>query len=745
MFLPGLDHAAIVHHDVLSDAFQLLQARRKIPDELLIGGCEAGISTANMDDFYAWLRILTWTAPGQYRDGDCGGSGRSRSRNGSLSSTSSGKSGSSRAQAVPVTPGNGPGTNLFQITGPAADLAHLPLEATRLNADLVRIYVKLISRFKSCLDGNPDPSNPYTRVYVPYCLQTPLLAQVAIYTSACFLHETGHLDKMVAVTHKGRAIDMLNAQLQGSRRHAFGEDDTRSVPTSDDAITAIIQLVMDEWYWGQTRNLHTHLRGLREMIRLRGGLRNLGMNGLISKLAMVVMHLTAIHSSDLAIALSLEMAPVLQGNSYTRANSGGTSLFDYEDLTQTPFRIAHNTPLVAGQPSFAHCAEPLNIHPTTASILDDMRFLITTVLALPPNPTAKDLQKVQTTAEWIHNRIQLLPEDSPEISDNDNKGIDDIGAVDSAMHVHNDGETLSNKTGIPMERRPSIILSQVEPVYETGSTHNASFLGNSQQHHQPQWQQRQLSASPRSNAGRGHSVSPLRKQPSPTPPGSADSSLLSTSMSANNRSGLPSSEFSSRRGSAQWPQATFGPSAQPSSPEPSLVLDPLYQTVRQTALIYARAVLQRRTFSQVVEPHEFVQLWTATWRVSLTAWKGLLGVFMWVTLSIVASARETPHDLFVKSMLSICTVQMSLESWEVAAGALKAAVRLSTWLGGGREGLESTGSQMKGADSAQSVRAQQPRQYGVSAAGGASGVAGSTTTERLELRDSGATLPGWNS
>ncbi|CAK7200859.1 hypothetical protein SEUCBS139899_003558 [Sporothrix eucalyptigena] len=287
MFLPGLDHAAIVHHDVLSDAFQLLQARRKIPDELLIGGCEAGISTANMDDFYAWLRILTWTAPGQYRDGDCGGSGRSRSRNGSLSSTSSGKSGSSRAQAVPVTPGNGPGTNLFQITGPAADLAHLPLEATRLNADLVRIYVKLISRFKSCLDGNPDPSNPYTRVYVPYCLQTPLLAQVAIYTSACFLHETGHLDKMVAVTHKGRAIDMLNAQLQGSRRHAFGEDDTRSVPTSDDAITAIIQLVMDEWYWGQTRNLHTHLRGLREMIRLRGGLRNLGMNGLISKLAMV--------------------------------------------------------------------------------------------------------------------------------------------------------------------------------------------------------------------------------------------------------------------------------------------------------------------------------------------------------------------------------------------------------------------------------------------------------------------------
>lgn len=145
--------------------------------------------------------------------------------------------------------------------------------------------VKLISRFKSCLDGNPDPSNPYTRIYVPYCLQTPLLAQVAIYTSACFLHETGHLDKMVAVTHKGRAIDMLNAQLQGG---SSGSGDGGHTPTStsDDAITAVVQLVMDEWYWGQTQNLHAHLSGLREMVRLRGGLRNLGMNGLVSKLAM---------------------------------------------------------------------------------------------------------------------------------------------------------------------------------------------------------------------------------------------------------------------------------------------------------------------------------------------------------------------------------------------------------------------------------------------------------------------------
>jgi len=120
-------------------------------------------------------------------------------------------------------------------------------------------------------------SNPYIKQYVPYCVQTPLLAQVAIYTSSCFLNETGHLNKMVAMAHKGRAIGMLNAHLRS---------DSRSNAVGDDAITAVIQMIMDEWYWGETGDLRAHLRGLREMIRLRGGLGNLGMNGMISKLAM---------------------------------------------------------------------------------------------------------------------------------------------------------------------------------------------------------------------------------------------------------------------------------------------------------------------------------------------------------------------------------------------------------------------------------------------------------------------------
>jgi hypothetical protein len=238
------------HSETVHDALRLLRARHMIPFKFLGPVWDP----RNLDDFMAWLRAVTWTAKDSQGE---------------------------------------PHGNLSQLASPTQDLAHLPIPATRLNTELLKICtsvsvetltsqrhadrlapdLKLISRFKSCLDGNPDSSNPYIKYYVPYCIQTPLLAQVAIYTSACFLNETGHLDRMIAMAHKGQAIRMLNDHLRSKSS------------TSDEAITAVIQLIMDEWYWGETGDLRAHLRGLREMIRLRGGLRNLGMNGMISKLA----------------------------------------------------------------------------------------------------------------------------------------------------------------------------------------------------------------------------------------------------------------------------------------------------------------------------------------------------------------------------------------------------------------------------------------------------------------------------
>ncbi|KAL2175860.1 uncharacterized protein P884DRAFT_278995 [Thermothelomyces heterothallicus CBS 202.75] len=253
---------------------------------------------------------------------------------------------------------------------------------TMPNQELLMVFTNFLSQFTASLDGNPEPSNPYIKYYVPYCVNSQLLVCVAIYSAACFLTDTGHVDRTVAMAHKGHVFRLLNEHIRSR------------VPTTDEVIAGVLQIILNEWLWGNTDDLRAHLRGLRDMIKCRGGFRMLGLHGLISKLAI---------SADAAISLSLEVPPYLRG---------GPEL-EFSDSSRFPLRVALNTPLIPKLVRFSSCADALRIHPAVASILDDMRFLLAAVLALPAKPSAKELQKVHTTSAWIHERISALSEDSP--------------------------------------------------------------------------------------------------------------------------------------------------------------------------------------------------------------------------------------------------------------------------------------------------------------------------------------------
>lgn len=110
----------------------------------------------------------------------------------------------------------------------------------------------------------------------------------------------------------------------------------------------------------------------------------------------------------------------------------------------------------------------------------------------------------------------------------------------------------------------------------------------------------------------------------------------------------------------------------------------MYQAIRQAALIYSRAIMNRRPLSDPVScsEDEFLRLWTAVWRVPLKLWKGVLGVFVWVMLSLTPAARGTPHERYVKSLLTIGLVQVGLEDWEVGEKGMRGALKLVLWLGG---------------------------------------------------------------
>ncbi|KAL6890481.1 hypothetical protein GGI43DRAFT_221574 [Trichoderma evansii] len=268
-------------------------------------------------------------------------------------------------------------------------LRNLPMEPTRLNIELVRIHLQLLSRFKASIDGNPDPESRFMKHWVPLSIKDPLLLQIVLYTAVCFLKETGRVPKMLAWAYKGVVHRMLNEHLSSTR-----------MQTGDAAIMGTAQMVMDSWYWGTTEELRAHMAGLKTMLRMRGGLQDLGMGGFLAKTVLI---------HDIAIAIAHDIEPDIYGQPG----------FEFQDDFMVPYQTSFNSPFLSGWPMFIDPASALKLHRSSAQILDDVRSVIQMVQSLPPSPTAQDLLHVKEAALWALGKLDRMPENIPLYEEGD--------------------------------------------------------------------------------------------------------------------------------------------------------------------------------------------------------------------------------------------------------------------------------------------------------------------------------------
>ena len=95
-------------------------------------------------------------------------------------------------------------------------------------------------------------------------IKSPLLAQIAIYTASCYQSEAQKVPagrSHVALRHKLKSISLLNETLRDPE-----------LSTTDEALASVVYLTTNEWYWGFRQNVLAHKTGLKEMVRLRGGI-----------------------------------------------------------------------------------------------------------------------------------------------------------------------------------------------------------------------------------------------------------------------------------------------------------------------------------------------------------------------------------------------------------------------------------------------------------------------------------------
>ncbi|KAF4810383.1 hypothetical protein CGCSCA5_v010681 [Colletotrichum siamense] len=518
---------------------------------------------------------------------------------------------------------------------------HLPVAQTPLNKKLLRIYFDVLSRFKASLTGDPDPSNPFIKHYAPFCIQEPLVVQTIMYASACYIHETGHLPRTALMASKGRAIHMLNQRISSGRNSAAASN-TGTVGetsgTNDAAIASVVQLAAAEWYWGDNNeDVQHHFKGLRDMIRLRGGFDRLGMNGILAKNA--ICH-------DVSIALAHENSPLLllhPQEDCSNGSGGGdprtpwTADYAFADpIKDVPLRMTHSAPFVCSLssvgtlPSYAECSQSLGIHRATASILDNVRFLFKAVEAADNDIDDNDIDD---------NDIDDNDIDDNDIDDND-EGTDEGGIQKGHRQSSPGVSTRGNSPGL-----------NYYAGADGGSTRSGSISSIG------------TAAGP-SSGGPGRS---------PPEPG-YDSTTTPEWASAPDASDSPTSPKST----ATAPHHHHHHRQQQQQHNS----DYMYQAIRETAIVYSRAIMNRTPLSVACTQHEFLQIWATVWRVPLSAWNSSVGTFHWIMLAIAPACHTTPHGRFVKNMLMVSTLALGVDNWAVAIGAAKAGLKLQHWLKG---------------------------------------------------------------
>ncbi len=364
------------------------------------------------------------------------------------------------------------------------------------------------------------------------------------------------------------------------------------------------------------------------------------------------------HRDDAVIALAFEKPPVLR--------KGDGFEYEYNEPPNDYFQLQFNTPFLDNSLAFADFTRALGIHPTTALILDDMRFLLNKVAALGPDPSPQAVQKLQSTADWIYKGIIALPLELTEAP-----------AIPRSVGQY------------PLDCYPSPEESNMgDPTAGTENLKPHSLLPE-----RPSLT-RQTSNSPEPRP------SPYESQP-PLSPTSNDQKSFAPSVPDSDRV--------------------------PSDPPPAAV-DSLYGAVRLAAPIYARAIATRQPLSAVCSTKEVMQLLIATWKIPLARWRGVIGIFIFILTAIIPATTTStspfilPHNGFVKSILQIGYMQMAINNWGVAAEAMQRSLGLQSWLRGSAPPAEKASENKAGEGSKEGDQATKHQEEDKKAAGPALGI-----------------------
>jgi hypothetical protein len=116
-------------------------------------------------------------------------------------------------------------------------------------------------------------------------MKTPLLAYLGIFSTACYLVEAQRLSPehaALALGYKTRSLHLLNETLSDPR-----------LAISNETIGAVVIIIFTEWCWNSQQVVKQHMEGLVQILKLKGGVDELGPGHCLRE--MILVYVTTHH------------------------------------------------------------------------------------------------------------------------------------------------------------------------------------------------------------------------------------------------------------------------------------------------------------------------------------------------------------------------------------------------------------------------------------------------------------------
>jgi hypothetical protein len=131
---------------------------------------------------------------------------------------------------------------------------------------------------------------------------------------------------------------------------------------------------------------------------------------------------------------------------------------------------------------------------------------------------------------------------------------------------------------------------------------------------------------------------------------------------------------------ALWVQNRISSLANPTEPSITSEQGFIHANILTASQIYCRAILTHTSLAHACTVSDLNAIFATMWRVSLTRWKQIPGIFLFAVLSLIQAAQNRPQGRLLKSMFKTASSYVALEQWDVVDGMLMAFWRLARWL-----------------------------------------------------------------